>query len=178
MQVVERAFKIAIFGESGVGKTALARRYLTGVFETNLKVTMGVEIFVKYLRVSDLKIALQIWDFGGEQQFSFLLPLYSKSANGGIFMFDLCRKSTLLQIDQWLTSFKKGLGPAEPKVPILLLGGKSDLKDKNSVTKGEAQSLVKKYRFLDYFECSSKTGQNIDILFETLVKEILKRQEV
>ncbi len=175
MQVVEKAFKIAIFGESSVGKTSLTRRYLTGIFETNLKVTMGVEIFVKYLRISDLKISLQIWDFGGEQQFSFLLPIYSKGANGGIFMFDLSRKSTLLQINQWVGSFKKGLGLEEPKVPIMLIGGKSDLKDKNSVVKQEALSLVKKYNFLDYFECSSKTGQNIELVFENLVKEIIKR---
>ena len=71
----ELAFKICIYGETCVGKTTLARRFLKGYFEEDIKVTMGAEIFVKFLQIEDKRVVLQVWDFGGESMFNFLLPL-------------------------------------------------------------------------------------------------------
>ena len=65
----EMAYKICIFGESCVGKSTLARRFLTGFFEEDIKLTMGAEIFIKFLDIENIRVVLQIWDFGGEDIF-------------------------------------------------------------------------------------------------------------
>ena len=170
----ELAYKICLFGESGVGKTTLSRRFLTGYFEEDIKLTMGAELFVKSLEIQNLKIALQIWDFGGEKVFQFLLPLYSRGSFGGIFMFDLTRVNTLNRIEEWLGCFKERLAPNEKDVPILLVGGKLDLQEQIAISKNEAEKIVKQYNLFKYIECSSKTGENVEIVFETLVRKILK----
>ena len=54
----EIAYKICVFGESGVGKTTLARRYLTGYFEEDIKLTMGAELFVKYITLENIRVLL------------------------------------------------------------------------------------------------------------------------
>ena len=72
MQKAEFTYKLCIFGEKGVGKTCLVLRYLTGLFGTDTKSTLGAAIYVKYLTIENRKIIIQIWDFGGEQQFHFL----------------------------------------------------------------------------------------------------------
>lgn len=170
----EVAYKICIFGESGVGKTTLARRYLNGYFEEDIKLTMGAEVFVKYITIENIRVALQIWDFGGEEGFKFLLPLYSRGSSGGIFMFDLSNKSSLNRIEEWLEIFKKGLAFSQKDNPILLVGGKLDLQDQIVVSEDEAQNIAKMHKLYKYFECSSKTGVNIEIIFETLVGDILR----
>jgi small GTP-binding protein len=167
------AYKICIFGESGVGKTTLARRYLNGYFEEDIKLTMGAEVFVKYIDIENIKVVLQIWDFGGEEGFKFLLPMYSKGSSGGIFMFDLSNKSSLDRIEEWIEIFKKGLISSEKENPIVMVGGKLDLEDQIDVTETEAQNIAKVHNLYKYIECSSKTGVNVEIIFETLVRDIL-----
>lgn len=36
---VEATFKLCLFGDGGVGKTTLTRRFLTGLFELDTKIT-------------------------------------------------------------------------------------------------------------------------------------------
>lgn len=172
------AYKICIFGESGVGKTTLARRYLNGYFEDDIKLTMGAEVFVKYINVANMRVVLQVWDFGGEEGFKFLLPLYSKGASGGIFMFDLSNNESLNRIDEWIEIFRKGLAFDEKKNPILMVGGKLDLKDQITITESDVQNIAKAHNLYKYIECSSKTGVNVEIIFETLVRDILRFQNL
>ena len=75
-------FKICIFGEGGVGKTSLTRRFLVDVFDMDTKMTLGASVFVKQLEVEGNKVRLQVWDFGGEEQYRFLLPVYSHGISG------------------------------------------------------------------------------------------------
>lgn len=170
----EMAYKLCIFGESCVGKTTLARRYLMGYFEEDIKLTMGAELFIKFLEIENMRIVLQIWDFGGEKTFQFLLPMYSKGSFGGIFMFDLTRANTLNRIEEWLGCFKEGLTSDRKDVPILLVGGKLDLQEQIAVSKNEAERIAQQHNLFQYIECSSKNGKNVEIVFEKLVRKILK----
>ncbi len=174
MKSAELTYKICVFGEGSVGKTTLVRRYLTGIFEQDLKVTMGAEIFVKYLEIENKEIVLQIWDFGGEESFRFLLPLYAKGSHGGIFIYDVTRYSTLRNLSEWLEIFKGNLNEGEEQIPIIIVGNKSDLSEQRSVSSEDAIDLVKSYNLHDYFESSAKNGQNIEKLFETLTRLIMK----
>jgi len=175
---VYAAYKICLFGEGGVGKTALTRRFLTGLFDLDTKMTMGASIYVKYVELAEKKIALQIWDFGGEEQFKFLLPVYSHGSAAAIFMVDISRYTTIKNIDDWLKFFDEGLQEGEKSVPILLVGGKSDLEEKRAIPKQKGTEICKEHNLLDYIECSAKTGENVEEVFEILVKEIGKRKGI
>ncbi|MFX0136427.1 MAG: Rab family GTPase [Candidatus Hodarchaeota archaeon] len=170
----ELTYKICIFGEGGVGKTTLTRRYLTGLFEVDTKMTMGAEIFVKNIDIEEYRIVLQIWDFGGEEMFRFLLPAYAKGSSGGLYMFDMTRYNTLKRTKEWLSIFEGGLTPEEKGIPILLIGGKLDLQDQIAVNQEEAERLVKEHNLFKFVECSAKTGENVELLFEILVRKIMK----
>jgi small GTP-binding protein len=171
-------YKICIFGESNVGKTTLTFRLLKGYFDKELKLTMGAEIFVKFLEVEDKKIVLQVWDFGGQKMFDFLLPLYSRGSSGAIFMFDLTSEKTLDRVEGWLDSFREGLSSEEKDVPVLLVGSKLDLKEQRQVPYEKAEKIKRKYSFFEYIECSSKTGEKAKYVFESLIRRIFKYYKI
>lgn len=171
-------FKVCIFGDGGVGKTSLVKRYLTGLFTGDSSMTLGVDFHMKKFEFHDKRVSLQIWDFAGEDRFRFLLPGYVKGASGGLFMFDITRRSSLRNFDDWLKIFKEGTEDMKFDVPIIMIGGKLDLHDRRSVLSKDAVDIAKTYNLLDYIECSSKTGENIELIFYKLALELAKRAEL
>lgn len=169
-------FKICLFGDGGVGKTTLVTRYLMGVFKGNQDITIGVDFHLKKLEIADKKIALQIWDFAGEDRFRFLLPSYVVGASGGIFMYDITRYSSLKNFPEWIEIFKKGfIGTIEDQLPVIMVGGKLDLAYKRTVSSEEAFALAKEHNLYGYVECSSKDGNNIEDIFYEIAKLMMHK---
>ena len=167
-------FKVCIFGDGGVGKTSLVNRFLTGLFKSGTIMTIGVDFLIKDIEIQGKRVALQIWDFAGEKRFQFILPGYVKGTSAGIFMFDITRMSSLTSLHEWLEVFKKGTDEQGANVPIMMVGGKIDLSDRRSVFSIDAKEMAQSYNLLDYIECSSKTGENIELIFTKLAQFLLK----
>ncbi|MFO8019010.1 MAG: Rab family GTPase [Promethearchaeia archaeon] len=166
--------KIILAGDGGVGKTTLIRRYIEDRFDSSTKMTIGVEFFLKELEVNGDSVALQIWDFAGQPRFRFLLDSYVMGAKGVILMFDLTRMQTLENLDKWLD-----LVQAENKdIPILFVGTKWDLKDQIQVQDDYARQIQEGYGMIDYLKVSSKTGENVDKVFEVIAKHIVQKQKI
>ncbi len=167
-------FKVCIFGDGGVGKTSLVNRFLTGLFKTGTIMTIGVNFLLKDLEIQGKRVALQIWDFAGEKRFQFLLPGYVKGTSAAIFMFDITRMSSLTSLNEWLEVFKKGTDEEGGNVPIMMVGGKIDLSNRRSVFSIDAKETARSHNLLEYIECSSKTGENVELLFNKLTQFLLK----
>jgi len=174
----DAVFKICIFGDGGVGKTSLVQRYLTGVFTDGTAMTLGVDFHVKTIEFGDMEVGLQIWDFAGEEQFRHLLPRYVLGASGGIFMYDITRYSSLAHLDQWLDVFIQGLKGEEEKIPFLMVGGKLDLREKRAIPSDEATELANSKDFAGYIECSAKTGENVEWIFEEIARLMLEKSNL
>ena len=172
------AFKMCIFGDSGVGKSTLINRYITEKFDHDLKSTLGAAILMKFIETETMKITLQIWDFAGESRFSTLLPNYAHGSSAAIFMCDISKRNSITNIDKWLLSFSEGLKNQEPKIPLIVVGGKLDLKEQRSLNKKDIEAILTVRKEFDYLECSSKTGENVDLLFQTIVDKMLVYNEI
>ncbi|MFW9880769.1 MAG: Rab family GTPase [Candidatus Thorarchaeota archaeon] len=168
---IEMAFKVCVFGDTAVGKTSLVDHYLTNEFHENIQATLGATIHIKFIKVKNAKITLQIWDFGGHKNFMFLIPAYARGSSGAVFMFDLTNLNSLENLKNWLVEFKKISGI----IPLILVGNKLDLEQERICTKEEALDLMVSYHFFNYIECSAKTGENIETVFKSLVSEILSK---
>ncbi len=171
------AFKVAVFGNGGVGKTTLIRRFSTGIFEEDIKMTIGADFSVKHVDIDGRKITLRIWDFAGEERFRVLLPAFAKGADGGIFMYDTTRYSSLGQIRDWLSIFEYFIAEDKVQIPIIMVGSKIDLEEKRSVPSKEAQELAKNFDLKGYFECSSKTGDKVEDIFKYIAKKIIENND-
>ncbi len=162
--------KLVVAGEGGVGKTTLIRRYVDGVYHDSL-LTVGAAFAAKRLVISDghgpQPIKLQIWDFGGEKRFRFLLPKFCYGARGAMLSFDLNRFSTFLKLDEWLKLIRANT----EEIPIVLIGTKADLQ--RAVDRKEVIEFAKTHELKAYFETSSKEDLNVTPAFEYLAKQML-----
>ncbi|TFG25743.1 MAG: GTP-binding protein [Promethearchaeota archaeon] len=163
--------KVLTAGEGGVGKTTLLHRYVEGKFSSETRMTIGVEFFLKELNIDGQKVMLQLWDFGGQERFRFLLESYVIGARGAMLLFDLTRAMTLENIEQWVKICRK----EDPKLPILFLGSKADLTEDICVKPDYIEEFQKEFDLYDYLQISSKTGQNVELSFQNLTRHILKR---
>ncbi len=166
---IDFTYKLLMLGDASVGKTSLTHRYITGVFIDSPRLTIGVDFFSKKVRLANGKKAkLQIWDFGGEERFRFLLPTYSKGSNAALFLYDVTSSKSLESISVWLDIVRKNAG----NIPIFLIGSKKDLDNHREVSTEFAQEMATKHSCALHMELSSKTGENVENSFE-LISELL-----
>ncbi|MFX1315340.1 MAG: GTP-binding protein [Promethearchaeota archaeon] len=162
--------KVITAGEGGVGKTTLLHRYVEGKFLADTKLTIGVQFFLKELKINGQRVSLQLWDFGGQERFRFLLKNYVVGAKGALLMFDLTRPITLENLNQWVEICRD----ENSELPIIFLGTKLDLTNLITVNDEFAIFYKEKYNLFDYLKVSSKTGENVNLAFALLAKEIMK----
>jgi len=166
-------FKVCIFGDTGVGKTSLIHRFLTNRFSQDTKLTIGVDIFSTDLEIENYKVKLQFWDLGGASRFKIFMPIFARGSSGGIFMYDITRKSSFTHLGEWISLFKKNAIEEEGQIPILGVGGKKDLFNYRNISLNNAQCLDSTYNVYDFIECSAKTGENVEKIFESITHEML-----
>jgi len=164
-------FKIVIFGDSQTGKTTLTHRFLTNLFKEDIQMTLGVEFLLKTVEMNDENIKLQIWDFAGEERFRFLFPSYIRGANGAIFVYDITNYGSLAHVDDWFEIVEKEI---KYDLPIIFVGGKSDLMHLKEISTRRAMEIAKSKNADGFIECSSKTGENVNKIFDLLTRLILK----
>ena len=174
----DATYKVVIFGDAGCGKTTLTQRFLTNLFKSDTKMTIGVDFEVKSLEINGKKIKLQIWDFGGEERFRFLLPTYVRGANGALFMYDVTNYSSLAHIDDWLLVVRKEMKSDQDAFPIIVVGGKADLVDNREITGEEGLNIARSRGVDGFIECSSKSGENVEVTFDALTKLMMQRSNL
>ena len=173
----DATFKIVIFGDPNVGKEAITQKFLTNLFVSESKMTIGVDFEVKSLYVDGLKVKLQIWDYGTEERFKFLLPTYVRGARGGIFVYDLTNSTSFAHIDDWLSLIRREIG-TEVIFPIIVVGNRADLIEKRHVSWSKAITTVKSRNLDGLIEISIKTGENVDEAFQTLTRVMLNETKL
>ncbi len=163
-------YKIATAGEGGVGKTTLLQRYVEGKFNEKTKLTIGVEFFSKELDFEGNHFILQLWDFGGQERFRFMIDGYITGVKGVLLMFDLTRMDSLNNLQEWVKILRK----QNANLPLLFVGTKLDLANYEDINNDYIIDLKNKYNCYDFIKVSSKTGENVKETFEKIVYAILR----
>ncbi|MHA1720184.1 MAG: Rab family GTPase [Promethearchaeota archaeon] len=173
---IKYQFKIVLLGDGGTGKTALTNRFCFNEFDLDTKLTIGLSFNSFSIPAKEeglnIRIGISIWDFGGQERFLPLLPQFITGANGALIVHDLTRFVTLQNLKRdWNPLLVSNAG----NIPKILVGTKLDLIEPEFGMDSETISEFRKSLGVnEYFETSSKTGFNIDLVFKELVRNILK----
>jgi len=164
--------KVILAGDGAVGKTTLLNKFL-GKTEEEVKITVGLNIQSASYEIEgerEIKSILVFWDFAGQPQFRFFQQDFAKNPFLVIFVFDLTRYKTLINIEkEWLPMFKNDGKDAINKV---LVGNKCDLG--KTIQEDEIRRICGKYH-MKYFEVSAKTNKNVNELYKFIKKQIFER---
>ena len=161
-------FKIIVLGDCAVGKSNILSKYSKNIFNKSSKSTIGVELVTKFFRYENKIIKVNIWDTAGQARFTSMITTYYKGAKGALLVYDITRKNTFDNIDNWLREL---ISINTNKISVSLIGNKNDLSLLRQVSKDKAQEKAKKYG-MKFYETSALDSSNIKLAFEDLIKDI------
>jgi len=171
----KKLFKIITLGDSGVGKTCILRRFVTGKFEKNTLSMIGFETSSKEIVLKDgNKVTLQLIDTAGQENYHALATTYIRNSDGVLFVFSHDSRESFNNIKKWLTSFKENNQDIDfdKEFPAFLVGNKCDLE--HTIDDFEIENLKNEHNFYGYADTSAKDGIGIDDVFSEM-GEVLVR---
>ena len=155
-------FKIIIIGDSGVGKTCITNQAVKNEFWDKYQATIGMEIYSLFIKIDNKIIKFQIWDTCGQEMYKSLITNFYRSSSLAILVYSIDQKDSFNDLDLWIKELKTN---NSPDTKLILVGNKSDLENKRQVKYNEGKKFAEDFQFIDFFETSAKTGENIPNMF-------------
>ena len=167
------SFKIITIGDSGVGKTAIIKRYVYNCFDSGNLSTIGVNFSFKDIILKNNKrIKLKLIDTAGQEKYRSLSKSYFKNADGVLFVFSLNDLQSFQNLTDWINLFKENT-INNKRIPIYLIGNKDDLEHK--VDKKLIDELLQEYNGYEYRSVNALNDNNIRIRISELFQEMAEK---
>ena len=99
---------------------------------------------------------------------------YIKKAKGILLVYDITDKRSFESLGNWMNDIEEE--EVADKVPIILVGNKSDLEEERVISKQEGEKVAKQYN-LKFYETSCKNGDNVENCFLDLARQIVDRMK-
>ena len=163
--------KIIVLGDTNVGKTCSIINYTENFFDSDHIATIGVGLIEKTIIKNNYKISLEIWDTAGQERFRALTKNFFNKVHGVIFMYDITKKETYNNIENWMRDAKNNSGYFKS----IILGNKKDLDSERVVSYDDLKKIASKFK-IPYMETSAKTGENIKEAYDKLIDELLENK--
>ncbi|XP_072302116.1 ras-related protein Rab-24 [Eucyclogobius newberryi] len=163
--------KVVMLGKESVGKTSLVERYVHNRFLVGpYQNTIGAAFVAKAIQVGEKVITLGIWDTAGSERYEAMSRIYYRGARAAVVCYDLTDSSSFQRAKFWV----KELQNCEELCKIYLCGTKNDLiqgdKSLRQVDFHDTQDFSEEIG-AQHFETSSKTGNNVDELFQKVAED-------
>ena len=162
-------YKCVLVGDSAVGKSSVAYRYISNDFYEFQEPTIGAAFMAKKINIDDREIRLEIWDTAGQERYRSLAPMYYRNASVAIVIYDITQVSSFEGAKSWIKEISKR---AKSNCMIVLLGNKSDLENERKIDENEVNTYIENKNIL-HFKTSAKTGLNIKRIFNTIINKLL-----
>ena len=171
----EFGFKICVIGDGAVGKTSLIKKFTKGTFEKDYIKTIGAQFSRFNKKINEDIINLILWDIAGQDDFSFLQPLFYKESRACIIVYSLEENDlgtdSLIHVKEWHDELKKYCGD----IPVVLFANKVDLVEESDLDNAKIQDIVNQHDFLEFYVTSAKTGQGVIDAFNAIIAELYQK---
>ena len=170
------SIKIVLIGESGVGKTSIISQFVNQVFQEDVETSSSGTYNSKTLIYDNNKVLkLEIWDTAGQEKYRSLASMFYKEASAAILVYDITRKDSFEQIQQYWASQIKENSPSN--IILALCGNKSDIIEEEKVDEEEARNYAKEINAL-FYPTSAKNDSGITDLFLQIAKKYTNSDNV
>ena len=165
-------YKVVMLGDSAVGKSCVANRFVRDDFYEFQEPTIGAAFLTSEMIVKNKNIRFEIWDTAGQERYRSLAPMYYRGAKAAVIVYDITDEDTFKGAKTWVSEIQK----KSENCLILLVGNKVDLTMNRKVDIHMVKDFVENNNII-YMESSAKTGLNVDKIFTTIAENIPEEKE-
>jgi Ras-related protein Rab-7A len=164
---------------SSTGKTSLMQQFVNQKFMNTYRATIGADFLTKELMLEDKLVTMQIWDTAGQERFQSLGMAFYRGADACVLVYNITNSKSFQNLKAWKDEFLLQASPRNPsQFPFMVIGNKSDLDDKRTVSASQAKSWCEEQdEPCVFFECSAAMGTNVEQAFNAIAKEAVKQSK-
>ena len=164
-EVLDNTFRVALVGESGVGKTTIAKKFTEDVTDEQRR------YYTRCVQLGERIIQVQFLDmkYKGNQE-RFLFDCFCKPQQGAVIVFDASCYNAAKDAQTWLQSILSMSDAYE----LILIGNKSDLKGNNGEVNSKMKNFANANRIPLYYT-SAISDESIEIALFALLKQMAKK---
>ena len=164
--------KVVLLGESGVGKTSILTKFVTGIFPKLVMVSTTSSYVSKNIKVDENYIVkLKLWDTAGQERYRSLAKIFYQNAAAAILVYDIRSLHSFNEIKNYWANEIKSNSPKD--IIIAICANKSDDYLEQEVPTQEGKNLAKELNAI--FMCTSaKEGTGIEDLFNLIATKFIE----
>jgi GTPase KRas len=163
--------KVAMMGGGGPGKSALVIQFIQNHFVTAYDPTID-DSYRKQATVDEVAHMLDILDTAGAGEYFAMREQYAREREVFVLVYGVESRSSFEEIEDMVKLVRRVKDSLF--VPFVLVANKIDLPPRDiQVTKEEGVELARKIR-CPFIESSAKDRTNVELIFETAVREHLR----
>lgn len=160
-------YKLVLLGDTAVGKSCIAMRYVNDDFYEFQEPTIGAAFLSKHINIKNNDTRLDIWDTAGQERYRSLAPMYYRGAQAAIVIYDITMNSSFNGAKSWIKELKS----KTTNCYIVLLGNKCDLEKNRRVNNEEVENFCLENN-IKHILTSAKTGENVETVFKTIIENL------
>jgi len=159
------SWRVAVLGDGGVGKTALAVQFTLNCFVETYDPTIE-DAYRKQLVVDKRMCFVEVIDTAGQEEYATLRDQWVREGQGFILVYSIASRATFERLDV----FRQAMLKVKRQKPVfMLVGNKCDKQYEREVSREEGAALARTFG-CDFLETSAKTALNVERLFVDLVR--------
>lgn len=159
------SWRVAVLGDGGVGKTALAVQFTLNCFVETYDPTIE-DAYRKQLVVDDRMCFVEVIDTAGQEEYATLRDQWVREGQGFILVYSIASRATFDRLDV----FRQAMLKVKRQKPVfMLVGNKCDKQYEREVSREEGAAMARNFG-CEFLETSAKTAQNVERLFIYLVR--------
>ena len=171
MSVETQKYKLVLLGDTSVGKSCLAERFVKDKFMDYQEPTIGAAFLTKKFKIKKEIIVFEIWDTAGQERYKSLAPMYYRGALAALVVYDITNNDSLIGAKAWIKELRKR---GQTGCIIAIVGNKTDLEEKRQVSTLKARNYAIEQSCI-HIETSAKTAHNVERLFEIIASRLPKK---
>ncbi|TNN03198.1 hypothetical protein fugu_000227 [Takifugu bimaculatus] len=156
-------------GSGGVGKSALTLQFMYDEFVEDYEPTKA-DSYRKKVVLDGEEVQIDILDTAGQEDYAAIRDNYFRSGEGFLLVFSITEQESFSATVEFREQILR-VKAEEDKIPLLVVGNKSDLEERRQVSVEEARGKADEWG-VQYVETSAKTRANVDKVFFDLMREV------